>query len=98
MVTSDERARLLGIPCPWCGSAPGEVCVLPQARASAAEGGRRRGALPGPSTLEAGCHDARWRAATGHGAVVRVEVLADVVGRDVRARVLVTAGAGDRPW
>lgn len=70
MATREQRARLLAVSCPWCGSAPGEVCVLRAAKRRDHEGGERRRRLPVITTLDGGCHDARWQKALGMPAPV----------------------------
>lgn len=98
MATSDERRRLLAIPCPHCGAKPKEECFTRGGR-----GGSERLRI---TTLDGGCHDARWRAALGYEAVV---VSAAVPHKetpdpvdDEREPQLVGAGISsslpERPW
>lgn len=73
MATAQERAALLAVACPWCHAAPGEVCELRLRRPVPAQRSRLRVVRPPtPTTLDAGCHDARWQAALGVSAQVRV--------------------------
>lgn len=93
MVTPREREKLLGTPCPWCKARVGEDCRTASKRH-----------LP-ITTLDGGCHDARWQAALGQAARV---VMPDEKGRRViveppaaapeREPVMVGVALADRPW
>ena len=110
MATPQQRTALLAVACPWCYAAPGEPCTL---RSSSSvridsEGGQRRTSSRGVSTLDGGCHDARWKVALGMEApVIRGAVLAAQGQDDTGAPrestresvpTLVGAGAPERPW
>jgi hypothetical protein len=100
MATAEQRAALLRIECPWCGAGPGTPCRV------RALMGRKRGGQNRISTLDGGCHDARWQAALG----VSAPVLGDVVAaRRVEAAKEQRPGTvavldppeeapDDRPW
>ena len=99
MATTDQRRALLAIPCSWCQAAPGEFCSRPAPghnERDVEDGVRRKTRLP-ISTLDGGCHDARWQAAGLGTAPVLGEVVAELVERPIPGRVPVSAGA-DRPW
>lgn len=106
MATPDQRAALLAITCPWCSAPPGETCSMPAPGSRASrdqEGGVRRAQRIPISTLDGGCHDARWQAAGLGSAPVRLDALADlhtVAPRRVQEPAVAAAGgsAGDRPW
>lgn len=98
MATVDERAKLLSIACPWCRAKPGEDCTTGKDR-----DGKRRPV----TTLDAGCHDARWQAALGYeasviGAAVEARVPVRHAVNEEREPQLVGAGIGsalpERPW
>jgi hypothetical protein len=66
MATEQQTAALLDITCPWCNAGPGQLCQTAYQPVS------RRGDRPiRVSTLDAGCHDARWQAALHERAPVR---------------------------
>lgn len=106
MATSVERQKLLAISCPWCHAAPGELCSKPVTRAVDTEGGQRKARRVPITTLDGGCHDARWQAAGMGPAPVIVERLAALQERDeapasrgpAPVPQLVGAGPDDRPW
>lgn len=108
MATTEQRRALLSVTCSWCGAGVGEVCTLRIAQTVDAEGGQRRQAPRPLTTLDGGCHDARWqRAGLGPAPVIRGAVLAaqgwdEDQGRPERpARDPVAVGAPDpleRPW
>lgn len=110
MATTDERQALLAITCPWCAAAPGEVCSMPAPGGRARrdnEGGIRRERRIPISTLDAGCHDARWLAAGLGSAPVLAAVVAEHQAVDlprVQEPAMAGAGApsaasaGERPW
>lgn len=85
MATLEERDQLLAVACTWCGAAPREECTVKGLRE-----------LRVPSTLDGGCHDARWRAAMGREA--RVVPAAVDVRRPVEDTEPVLVGAVERPW
>jgi hypothetical protein len=110
MATVEQRIALLAITCSWCHSAPGEFCTRPAGRNSvdSQDGVRRQVGLP-ISTLDGGCHDARWQAAGLGSAPVLTEVVAALretaiqpAGRPrTGARAPAPAAAmagGERPW
>lgn len=62
MATLEQRKRLLANPCPWCRAAAGADCASFSPKT----------ARP-ITTLDGGCHDARWVAAFGtHARVTSV--------------------------
>lgn len=70
MATAQEMRALLATPCPHCGAVSGSTCRV-KAR------GRKGQVLWLPiTTLDGGCHDARWQAALGRPAAVRSDVVA----------------------
>lgn len=110
MATTEQRHALLAITCPWCHAAPSEFCSRPAGHneRDAEDGVRRRARLP-ISTLDGGCHDARWQAAGLGSAPVLTEVVADMLQSAERATGRPRAGArapvpaaavvgGERPW
>lgn len=107
MATIEERQKLLAIMCPHCHAAAGEPCgVAGGPLPLDAEGGRRRRTRRPVTTLDGGCHDARWQAALNRPAPVLVSAprLGELRGRPSSppeetplagpAPVLV----GERPW
>jgi hypothetical protein len=102
VATTAQREALLAVPCPWCGAGVGEVCTLPAADRIDTEGGRRRHRPRPLTTLDGGCHDARWqRAGLGPAPVIRGAVLAaqgiDEDAQEAREAVPV-GGPVERPW
>lgn len=99
MASAEDRAALLGVSCAWCGAAPGEDCHVRETSADKAKGTRRYSPVP-ITTLDGGCHDARWRAALSRGAEVLTAAVPSpdpVTPGDANvARVAVSVG--DRPW
>src|SRR5262245_9114658 len=75
MATQAEVKALLGVACPWCEAGIGVRCNV---RSGGRTGSVRavRAALT-LSTLDGGCHDARWQAALGLGARVIAEAVAE---------------------
>lgn len=107
MATTEERQALLAITCPWCQATAGEVCSMPAPGAHAkrdTEGGVRQGQRIPISTLDAGCHDARWVAAGLGPAPVRAEAVAILQAPRGQEPAMAGAGGpvgasvGDRPW
>jgi len=98
MVTAEERRALLAVPCPWCGAGDGEDCHVRETRTDAGKGTRRYTPIP-VTTLDAGCHDARWRAAlTRPAPVLTASVPRPAPERPSERRVgPVTAGVAC-PW
>jgi hypothetical protein len=110
MATVEQRRALLGITCSWCHAAPGEFCTRPDGHNTrdSQDGLRRRAGLP-ISTLDGGCHDARWQAA-GLGTAPVLTAVVDSLrqapvpghgrprsGPADRTPAPAVAG-GDRPW
>lgn len=108
MATAEQRHALLSATCPWCSAPPGEVCSMPAPgqRKRDEEGGVRRERRIPISTLDAGCHDARWHAAGLGSAPVRADVVAALhISEKPPAREPAMAGRvpalfaeGERPW
>lgn len=110
MATADQRNALLAITCTWCHAAPGEFCTRPDGHNTrdSQDGLRRRSGLP-ISTLDGGCHDARWQAA-GLGTAPVLTAVVDSLrqapvpgGGRPRSRTpdrspAVAVGGGERPW
>ena len=69
MATHEERAALLAVSCRWCSAKPGEEChAVTTGRAARTQ--RRHDVRRPLTTLDAGCHDARWQDALGRAAPV----------------------------
>lgn len=101
MATSEQRTHLLAVACPWCKAAPGEVCtVAGRVQGDPRTERGRRGRQAGISTLDGGCHDARWQAAGLGAAAVVTERVAQLHNRGEGQLVPAFAGAAptDRPW
>lgn len=105
MATNEERQRLLAVTCPHCRAGVGEPCVVaggPQPLDS--EGGRRRRQLRLITTLDGGCHDARWQAALNRPAPVLPSSprLGELRGRPSPPETPQAGPApvlvGERPW
>ena len=95
MATPEQRRTLLATACPWCHAQPGNVCTRGRGGKRDVEGGVRKQRPLLVTTLDGGCHDARWQAA-GLGT-------APVVAERVRELHPVAAGppvgpVADRPW
>lgn len=108
MATVEERAALLATTCPHCHAATGELCSAPiGGRPLDSQGGKRRALRAPITTLDGGCHDARWLAAVGRPAPVLQAVVAELhphtspsvplPAQSASTPDLVSAG-GDRPW
>ena len=69
MATRQDIDALLAVVCPHCGATTGEFCSVRDRRNDEQRGTRRFKPIP-ISTLDGGCHDARWRAALGRAASV----------------------------
>lgn len=93
MATAAQRAALLAIPCPWCKAAPLEECTT-------GPPGRRQLI----TSLDGGCHDARWQKALGVAAAVVVEeegrrrIVEPPAPEPEREPVSVGVAIADRPW
>lgn len=102
MATPEQRRALLAVACPWCRAGVGEPCGLRSREDTDTEGGRRTRPVRRVTTLDGGCHDARWNAALGTAARVLPAVVAAKVERPAAPaeddRVLVGAGPPERPW
>jgi hypothetical protein len=102
MATAAQRQALLAIPCPHCSASVGEMCGVARVTPRDGEGGKRRERSRPLTTLDGGCHDARWQAAGLGAARVLTEALAEAQQRPVsavaapQAAELVTVG--ERPW
>lgn len=92
MVTHDQRQALLSVTCPWCHAGTDEPCTVPTRNEVDAEGGRRRRRPRHVTTLDGGCHDARWRQALGVNASV---ISAAVEERQARVSAVMLM---ERPW
>ena len=104
MATRAEIDALLKVACPHCGAAPDEWCSVRDRTADKHRGTRRFRPIP-VTTLDGGCHDARWRAAVGRSAAV---IVSDALGHQTPSpdpadaslapfRDPVAVGV-DRPW
>lgn len=102
MATAEQHKLLLSIPCPYCNVGPGVECYVREPEPMV---WRRRRPLR-ITTLDGGCHDARWRAAVGTDAPVLAEAVAALVnGEDGDRRVKraselapATVAVMERPW
>lgn len=72
MATIEERKALLAVPCPWCGAGSNSECVSASTHNLPTGHTPRRVRHLRVTTLDGGCHDARWQAALGRGAKVLV--------------------------
>lgn len=105
MATADERTALLAVTCPHCSAAVGELCTAPAAtRPMDSQGGMRRSLGRPVTTLDGGCHDARWQTALGRPARVLSAVVAErhhpTTPRPApkAVPVAVPVPVGVRPW
>ena len=96
MATTEQRQALLSVTCPWCLAPVGEVCTLRGRVQVDSEGAKRRRTPRVLTTLDGGCHDARWRKALGVEAPVIREAVLET--QAVAPSLLVGAGAVERPW
>lgn len=95
MATAAQRTSLLAHTCPHCGAGVGEGCTVARPARRDAEGGLRVTSGRPITTLDGGCHDARWQAA-GLGTA---PVLTDVVReRHARPQALPSPVPAGRPW
>lgn len=95
MATDEQRTALLAVPCSWCGARPGETCyVRVGGDVLDSEGGKRRPRFSLLTTLDGGCHDARWRRALDQSAPVVTGAVLERTERPDSELV----GAAARPW
>lgn len=95
MATTEQRQALLSVTCPWCLAPVGELCTLRGRVRVDDQGAKRRPPARQLTTLDGGCHDARWRKALGVEAPVIREAVLET--QAVAPRILVDAG-DQRPW
>lgn len=98
MATREQLDKLMAVACPWCRAAIKEECTT-------GPPGKQRLI----TTLDGGCHDARWQVALGTSAPVVMDreravsvPLVAPAGPAEREPVTVGAAVGgvlpDRPW
>jgi len=102
MATPAEMAALLAVTCPWCQAAPGHKC---QARTSGRTSTLATRLALTLTTLDGGCHDARWQAALGRGAAVIADAVAEArrkpdtdETREVPTSTATATAVLERPW
>lgn len=98
MATSEQRRRLLAGPCPYCGAGTAELCSVARPARRDQEGGVRRIESRPITTLDGGCHDARWQAAGLGPAPVLPAAVQEIHARPARTDGPVPVMAGERPW
>lgn len=92
-VTAVQRAKLLSKTCPWCRAMAGEECST----------GRVGNRVP-ITTLDGGCHDARWQIVFGVPAPVVMpdehgrRRIVEQVTRPEHEPVSVGTALAERPW
>lgn len=89
MASREQMEALLAVLCPWCGAGPREMCSASSGGRKVIGGQRRRRVEL--STLDGGCHDARWRKALDAGAPVLAGAVEERRGREL-------VSSAERPW